>query len=147
MSSELEKEKQRQEEEARRRREEEEMRRQVREKYEEAQRRAREESERGRDIARQSVEEGSKLGEEQARRAHEESQLKLRTPTYLQTIPSDTGGSSKGGSTPVSSPALPLTTIASPPPRVYYAIIGCGTAAVVNHTTLRQTKWGTEQRI
>ena len=25
---------------------------------------------------------------------------------------------------------------------IYYVIIGCGTAAVVNHTTLRQTEWG-----
>lgn len=27
----------------------------------------------------------------------------------------------------------------------YYVIIGCGTAAVVNHTTLRQTRWGMDR--
>lgn len=34
-----------------------------------------------------------------------------------------------------------LTTVSSKLP-VYYVIVGCGTAAVVNHTTLRQTEWG-----
>lgn len=147
MSSELDKEKQRLEEEARRRKEEEEIRRQVREKYEEAERRAREASERGAEIAKREVEEGRKLREEQTRGTYEEAQQKLRTPTYLQTIPSDKGGSAKPGSAPQSSTVLPLTTIASPPPRAYYVIIGCGTAAVVNHTTLRQTQWGTKERI
>ncbi|MCY7376178.1 MAG: hypothetical protein LH472_09435 [Pyrinomonadaceae bacterium] len=28
---------------------------------------------------------------------------------------------------------------------VYYVIVGCGTAAMVNHTTLRQTEWGKKQ--
>src|SRR5438874_1100396 len=28
---------------------------------------------------------------------------------------------------------------------VYYVIVGCGTAAVVNHTTLRQTQWGKDR--
>ena len=38
-----------------------------------------------------------------------------------------------------------VDTIAATPPTGYYVIIGCGTAAVVNHTTLRQTEWGKER--
>jgi len=68
-------------------------------------------------------------------------------PTYLHTISSAKDTSALGGSAAQQDLSLPLTTVASTPPRVYYVIVGCGTAAVVNHTTLRQTKWGMKERI
>ena len=139
MSSELEKEKQRRLEEEARRLQEEEVRKQVREKYKEAEELVRKASDEGQKIARRAAEEGAKLGEEQVRRAYGEEPVKkepVRTPTYLQ-LPSDTRGSQSRDASPGSG--LPLTSIATPPPPVYYVIIGCGTAAILNHTTLRQT--------
>ena len=35
-----------------------------------------------------------------------------------------------------------LDTVHKPKPTAYYVIVGRGTAAIVNHTTLRQTSWG-----
>jgi len=40
------------------------------------------------------------------------------------------------------APDNPLDTQASPIPPAFYVIVGCGAAAVVNHTTLRQTEFG-----
>lgn len=45
---------------------------------------------------------------------------------------------------PLSIGEISVTTHSGTLP-VYYVIIGCGTAAVVNHTTLRQTEWGKDR--
>jgi len=36
-------------------------------------------------------------------------------------------------------------TLSVPPPPIWYVIVGEGAAAMVNHTTLRQSKWGRER--